>query len=273
MKRIAALLTVYNRKEGTLKCLQRLLTPTTPQGYTLDVFLTNDACTDGTPQAVQQHYPKVHIINGDGTLFWNRGMIAAWKQAAKDNYDHYLWLNDDTFVYPNLLPDLTQAAQHHPDAIIVGPTQSLDHSRMTYGGSYHNHPVTPNGKLMPLTCFNGNIVLVPRSAFHKLGYLDHYFRHSKGDFDYAMRAVKAGIPILLAPHYLGECDLHPSLDKWCNPHTPLTTRLRLLYHPNGMPPHEIFHLEHRHLGLLPAMYHYCTVHLRCLFPQIWTHRK
>ena len=28
----------------------------------------------------------VHIINGDGSLYWNRGMIAAWEEAAKEGF-------------------------------------------------------------------------------------------------------------------------------------------------------------------------------------------
>ena len=41
----------------------------------------------------------------------------------------------------------------------------------------------------------------------------------------------------------------------------------------GMPPNEIFHLERRHRGLLPATFHFFTVHLRCLAPQIWVLRE
>ena len=37
---------------------------------------------------------------------------------------------------------------------------------------------------MPVDYFNGNIVLVPQFVFRQLGYLDDYFTHSKGDYDY-----------------------------------------------------------------------------------------
>ena len=56
--------------------------------------------------------------------------------------------------------------------------------------------------------FNGNIVLVPMAVFKVLGNLDHYFTHSKGDFDYGMRANKAGIKIIQCGEVLGECDVH-----------------------------------------------------------------
>ena len=99
-KKIAALLTVHNRKEKTLTCLSELQKQQLPIGYLLDTWLTNDGCTDGTPEAVSLTFPTVHIIQGDGTLFWNRGMYAAWTNAVKNtSYDFYLWLNDDTFLF------------------------------------------------------------------------------------------------------------------------------------------------------------------------------
>lgn len=77
MRTIAALLTVYNRKEKTLACLRELFAQNIPDNYILNVYLTDDGCTDGTPEAIAIEFPSVHIIKGDGSLFWNRGMYAA----------------------------------------------------------------------------------------------------------------------------------------------------------------------------------------------------
>ena len=106
-----------------------------------------------------------------------------------------------------------------------------------------------------------------------LGNLDPYFTHSKGDFDYGLRAQKVGIVIYQAGEVLGECDAHPTLDKWCNPDVPLTQRWKMLNRPNGMPPKETFHLEKRHFGLVTACFHYITIYVRCLWPKLWNKRK
>ena len=99
MKYIAVLLTVHNRKEKTLKCLSELYSQQLSKEYKLIIYLTNDGCTDGTPEAVKANFPDVIIVNGDGSLFWNRGMYKAWTVASSDkDYDFYLWLNDDTLV-------------------------------------------------------------------------------------------------------------------------------------------------------------------------------
>ena len=271
MQTIAVLLTVHNRKEKTLKCLERLYAQQSVELISMDVYLTDDGCTDGTPEAVTEQYPQVHIIHGDGNLFWNRGMYTAWQEAAKKDYDFYLWLNDDTYVYPHMLTTLLEAT-HYKDnkAIIIGATQSADHRQATYGGRLANNQIPiPNGNLVEVRHFNGNIVLVPRYVFQLLGNLDYYFTHSKGDFDYGMCAHKAGIEMYQAGTYLGECEFHETLDKWCNPQVSFKQRWKMLYRPNGMPPKETFHLEKRHYGIGKAVFHYFTIHLRCLFPGIW----
>lgn len=249
MKTIAVLLTVFNRKDKTLQCLKRLYDLLPLDGYQVDVYLTDDGCTDGTPEAVAEQFPQVNVIHAKGDLFWNRGMWTAWDTAAKaKDYDFYLWLNDDTFVYESMLTVLTDAAiETNERAIIIGATESADHTAITYGGRLKNGGIPkPNGSLMEVDYFNGNIVLIPRTAYKVLGNLDHYFTHSKGDFDYGMRAKKAGVAMYQAGEILGECDEHPTLDRWCNPDVPFAQRWKMLNRPNGMPPKETFHLDKRH---------------------------
>lgn len=77
-----------------------------------------------------------------------------------------------------------------------------------------------NGSLTPKHHFNGNIVLIPRFVYQQLGNLDYYCTHSKGDFDYGLRADKAGIRMYQVGTYLVEYELHESLDKWCDPDVP-----------------------------------------------------
>lgn len=242
----------------------------------VDVYLTDDGCTDGTPEAVTEHFPQVYIIHAKGDLFWNRGMWTAWDTAAKTKkYDFYLWLNDDTFVYDNMLEVLIEAALETKEkAIIVGATESTDHSNITYGGRLKDRKIpSPNGRLVKVNHFNGNIVLIPQAVYSVLGNLDPYFTHSKGDFDYGLRAKKVGIDIYQAGEVLGECDAHPTLDKWCNPDVPLAQRWKMLNRPNGMPPKETFYLEKRHIGFVTACLHYVTIYVRCLCPKLWNNRK
>lgn len=275
MKNIAILITVFNRKATTLRSLYRLYNQCTSEEYGIDVFLTDDGCTDGTPEAVKKEFPQIHIVKGNGNLFWNRAMFVAWQEAAKTDYDFYLWLNDDTFVYSNMIDKLLKSSYEKDNkAIIVGATQSCDHKQLTYGGRLDDRSIPkPNGELTEVSYFNGNIVLVPKSVFQKLGNLDYYFTHSKGDFDYGMRAKRNGIKIYQVGEILGECDLHESLDKWCDPAVPFRQRWKALQRPNGMPPKETYYFEKKHYGVLIALFHYVTIYLRCFFPIVWVKIK
>ena len=70
MKKIAILITVHNRKEKTLACLKNLYAQQLPNAVEIEVYLTDDSCTDGTVEAIRIHYPQTNIIKGDGNLFW-----------------------------------------------------------------------------------------------------------------------------------------------------------------------------------------------------------
>lgn len=275
MKTLAILMTVFNRKDSTLRCIDNIYNQIPIADYAINIYLTNDGCTDGTPEAVSNSFPQVHIINGNGNLFWNRGMYTAWQEAAKNDYDYYLWLNDDTYVYPDMLSELLKASElNQNEAIIVGATQSEDHHIPTYGGRLYNGVMPKvDGQMKEVKYFNGNIVLIPRHVFKAVGNLDYYFTHSKGDFDYGLRAGELGIKICQVGKFLGACERHEHIDKWCNPNVPLLQRINVLHKPNGMPPKETFHLEKRHYGVMQASFHFVTIYMRCLFPKLWMIKK
>ncbi len=270
MKYVATLLTVHNRRAQTLSCLRSLLSQEISGEVQVDVFLVDDGCTDGTAAAVKELFPNVNIISGDGSLFWNRGMYLAWNVASGErDYDYYLWLNDDVKLLKLALRRLlAQSAIHDNNAIIVGATQNERRDELTYGGRIGWSIAPCNGIAHEVDQFNGNIVLVPRYVYEKLGNIDDYYRHSKGDIDYSIRARKAGVKIYQCGEVLGICEAHTMIDDWCNPAIPFSKRWRLMHMPNGMPPHEIFHLEKQENVIMAAI-HFCTVYLRCLFPQLW----
>lgn len=282
MKYIAILLTVFNRKEKTIKCLHNIKSQVLPVDVKTDIYIVDGGSTDGTVESVKEQFPYVNIKTVSG-LFWNRGMIEAWKmtkekECSRCNYDYYLWLNDDTFIYKDCISSLLKVS-HLKDnkSIVLGSTvDTYEHNKLTYGGRDETGNVArPSDDDSPVSVvmMNGNIVLVPYYVYQRLGTLDPYFTHARGDFDYGLRARGAGVELWQVGHPLGECDLHERIDAWCDPEIPLKKRWKLMHRPNGMPPKEIFHLENRHYGLKTAVFHFMTIHLRCLFPKIWVKYK
>ncbi len=271
LNRIAVLLTVYNRKESTIKCLRNLQECELPVGTELKVYLTNDGCTDGTPEAVRQEFPEVHIIEGDGTLYWNRGMIAAWKEAAKEEFDYYLWLNDDTYIYKDVIVRLLNSSEKHDNkAVIVGATCAVGNTNeITYGGWRGSGVIKTVNKEEKCDTFNGNIVLVPSSVYELIGTNDPRFRHAAGDTDYGLTANEIGIEVWQAEGLMGECDKHERPAVWMNPSQPFKKRWKNFYSPIGNNPFEYFYFRKKHYGLIPACVTFVSNHVHFLFPWLW----
>lgn len=277
MQKIAVLLTVHDRKEKTLACLDNVFKQVLPDGFAIDVWLVDDGCTDGTPEAIREQFPQVHVIQGDGNLYWNRGMRLAWQTAAEHkDYDYYLWLNDDTFIHGNCVETLLEESRKRDDkAVIVGSTSAVGNSNITtYGGWTSKEKLLEAAdKAQECETFNGNIALFPRYVYQTVGINTSIFHHAGGDTEYGLRAARKGVKCIVAAGVLGECDLHEKPSVWCNPAQPLVKRWKNLYTPLGMNPKELFLFEKEYYGLPTAAFHYITTHLHCLWPWIWNRLK
>ncbi|NRT13282.1 glycosyltransferase family 2 protein [Flavobacterium sp. 14A] len=274
-KDVAVLITCHNRKDKTLACLEAFYKCFVPEGYKFIIFLVDDGSSDGTREAITIKFPNVNIVQGDGNLYWNRGMRLAWDTATKaKDFDYYLWLNDDTFLFDDAL--IILLSRPYTGSIVCGTTQSEVSQKATYGG-YSNKPhklLIPNGEFQECTYLNGNCVLIPKAVFQEIGNLDPIFHHAVGDFDYGLRAKKKGIKLLVAPSFVGTCESHTVLPKWRTASVPLKKRLQSLYLPtSGCSPKQFFVFDKRHNGLFAACFHYFTIHLRAIAPSLWNIKK
>lgn len=272
MKRIAVLITVFNRRKATLRCLKDLYNQVYDHNaYQIHVYLTNDGCTDGTPEAIKKEFPEVKIIEGNGSLFWNRGMYVAWSEAEKGDYDFYLWLNDDTFIYNNtILRLLNESKQYDDKAIIVGSTCSVGNpSKITYGGYQNGELIEDITVAQWSDAINGNIVLIPRNVYKILGKNDPYYRHAVGDTDYGLRAKSAGVPCYTGIGIFGECNLHEHPTIWMDPSQPFKKRWKNFFSPIGNNPFEFFYFKRKHFGLIKACVVFCSNWIHFFFPWLW----
>lgn len=269
---IAVLITCHNRKEKTIKCLLSLYNQCgLGTNFIFDVFLVDDGSLDGTSEAIRLQFPEVKIINGNGKLYWNRGMYLAWQKASlTKDYDYFMWLNDDTFLFKNAMEILMFKLL--PNSIICGVTKSSITGRITYGGRLNksNNLLIPNGYYQNVDYCNGNCVIVPRNVFNKLGNLDPIFQHALGDFDYSRRAIKHCFEVLISSDYIGFCEINDSVPRWLNNSNNVIKRLKYLYHPlSGCKPSEFFILNYRQNGFLIAFLGFFTLHFKAIFPSIY----
>ena len=271
-RKIAVLLTVHNRKEKTLSCLDLLYTQEKVDNFKMDVFMTDDGCTDGTLESVIEKYPTVKVISGDGTLFWNRGMYQAWLEALNcDDYDFILWLNDDTkLITDSIKKMLYWSSIVNDNSIIVGSTLANEVNRnFSYGGKtggIKQKSLLPDqNKLKECVTFNGNIVLIPKSVYKKIGIIDPTFHHSFGDVEYGFRATKNGLINYLAPGYYGYCERNNPIPLFRRKCYPIFKRFKLLYSPLGYNPIEAFQMNKRYFSLFQSLCFSIKLHFNVLF--------
>jgi GT2 family glycosyltransferase len=243
---IAVLLTCHNRALKTCDCLQALFAQMLDLNVLLKVFLVDDASSDGTSQQVRHKFPQVHIIQGNGKLYWCGGMRLAWSVAAKSDPDFYLLLNDDTNLLPNALKSLlTLVPTPSTKTIAVGAIYDPETGKKSYG-------VVPRTKTTPLYgvhTFNGNCVLIPRSVYEDLGSFHSAYTHGMGDHDYGYAASRKDIPILETNHFIGTCPLDHIEKTWRDKSLSFLSRLRLLNSPKGLPYREWFVFCKRNYGV------------------------
>ena len=268
---LAVLVTSHNRVVSTMTCLKHLSLQTDIENIALSIYLVDDGSSDGTRESIQKNYPDVTIIAGDGDLFWNRGMHRAWEYSSKErDYDYYLWLNDDTCLEEDAISVLFNIANHMQlPTIIVGairPSNSTNSS--SYGGYLNNTMLLPNGQIQKCDKFNGNCVLVPNEIFQKIGNLDMKFRHSFGDYEYGLRARKAGYKLVLTHRFVGVCDRNNWPPSYLSAKNSIFKRFRDLYSPKGFNPIESFYLNSKYYSKMYAILIFLKVHLNTAFPSI-----
>ena len=270
MFRIAVLITTFNRVDVLDSTLNALENQIVSSNIGLDIFLLDDGCSDNTSVIIKNNFPKVNIVKGNGTLFWNGGMLTLWEYAEKyREYQFFLWLNDDTKLYPHALEELLDGVnQFGANTIIVGNIcGSSENSRVTYGGYRDRVLLQPMGFFSKCDYFNGNCVLIPNDVAKQIGKLSPVFRHSFGDFEYGLRARKFGVEILSTGIFIGECNRNPWPPKYLNASYNLIERLKHLYSPLGFNPFESFYVESKYNSLLRAFLVYVKIHLNTFFPQ------
>lgn len=276
MKRIAVLMTCYNRVDTTLECLRRLFLQELPDGYSIDVWLVDDASPDKTGEKVKAAYPQVNVIQGTGKLFWCKGMRLAWDKAAEAyDYDFYLWLNDDVrlvdeSVLSSMVSDANIIEQNgRSEYVLVGTCASDDSLRELVYGCYSEGVLRPNGRPQLAGgqySMSGNIVLVPKRVFKNMGPIYDRYSHAYGDSDYRQMLLKNRIGVFCASCVCGVCPKQPEryMGRKGNG---LIKRIKSLFSPKGSSLHDTFIYRYRHWGILRACISVCHVICRVMFTE------
>lgn len=260
MIRIAIIITVHNRIDKTLACLDSLYgQKKNDDKFIIQTYLTDDGSTDGTAKIIRETYPSVRILNGNGNLYWNGGMRLAFSRAMEEGYDHYLWINNDTTLFDDAIDRLLSTSfELNDEAIIVGSTKDPATYEWSYGGVVRKDrirpfkfiPVLPDNYPKSVDTMNGNCVLIPQKVADVVGNLDQIYTHTMGDRDYGLRAKEMGISIYISPGYYGYCERNSPIDY---PRS-IKKALKIMLSKKVLPPKEYAYYSKKHAGKLWPIY-------------------
>jgi GT2 family glycosyltransferase len=265
--RVAVLLTCFNRRATTLRCLDALYRQSFEFPRSIDVTLVDDGSTDGTGDAVANAFPEVHLVKGSGSLFWVGGMRVAYEYAMKRNPDYILFLNDDSILVDHaldtMLHTLRELSDAHGPCIVTGTMVDPGTGKRTYGGTVlhvnfglvrHSQLDSYPNRARECTFGNFNCTLVPRAVALRLGNLEKRFSQMRGDYDYCLRARRAGFRVWIAPGLIGSCARNSIRGTWQDRSLSLRERWNHLNSPKGAPIRETSLYYFRHWGVPGLLY-------------------
>lgn len=227
---LSVVLVSYNTRDMTLKCIECLLTDLQFAGAEeVEIFLVDNASTDGSVDAVREKYNRVKLIENSENVGFGRANNQAMRQARGK---FILLLNTDAFVKPGAIVKLLHFIQT-PILFgsvgmlgVVGPRLlnadgSLQQScyrfpspsRAVYENFWlsamlPNHPVIgdyrfwPHDSVRSVDWVIGACMLIRREVFDATGGFDERFFMYAEEADWQKRIRSLGWDIGFTPDAL-----------------------------------------------------------------------
>ncbi len=267
--KIAIIMTCYNRKDFSVRCVNSLMDACRKvPGLEPVFYIWDDGSTDGTADELEAIKAPTKVYRGEGGYFWSKSMNAVMSEALRDGHDLYLMVNDDVCFYKESVAIMLDSYwKSGGKCAVVGSSQF--EGDYTYGGrdcSYEGIP--PRGKLIRCVYADWNCFLVDRYVVESVGIICGKYEHAWGDYDYSARLNRRNIPQYIALDYVGECEDDHRIPSYFDPESNLKARMKSLFSPKGEPIYSFFRfhwVDKRVKGLIIATYSYFLLVFRVLF--------
>ncbi|MCU0490145.1 MAG: glycosyltransferase family 2 protein [Chloroflexaceae bacterium] len=204
---VAVILVHWHHMDDTAACLQSL----SQAAYARQrVIVVSNGSTDFDAALTRRMLDAVEIIELPENIGFAAANNVGIRQALAAGADYVLLLNPDTTVAPTLLGELVASARRS-GAGIVGPVITYDAQPDLVwfaGGRYNqllgysthpgaNQPYSGPGPDRLVDHINGCAMLISRAVFAAVGLLDERFYMYFEDFEFCLRAGRAGFRSLL----------------------------------------------------------------------------
>lgn len=268
---ILVIFTSYNRKQKTEECIRSLSSGNSTCNFSF--IVVDDNSSDGTVEILNElkHEYDIHVINGNGKLFYSGGMRAGMDYALAsgfNNYDYLFICNDDVKFYTNCLEKMINQSLEQNNAVIVGAmqdslgNQSYGAVKYTKGIKYKKTNITE--WTVDCDTFNANGVLIPYIAFKRTGSFDNHYIHSLGDFDYGISLTRNGFKIHSSKEFVGLCENNSLKGQWNDNSLPIHIRFKKKEDIKGAPIKQWFYFLNKNFSLITAIQYSISPYIRIL---------
>lgn len=187
-------------------------------GICLNIFVVDNASTDGTQAYLEENYPLVKVLQTGENIGGSGGFSYGMKFVSNLNYD-YIWLLDNDVRLDNLaLLPLVETLQNYSEVGLVGsqirkleqPEIIQEIGAYIYEPKAHlktylgNSPIISTAELLAEkpylvvdVCAAASL-LVRRELIQQIGVFENYFLHFD-DVEWCLRAKQAGWVVAAHP--------------------------------------------------------------------------
>ena len=202
-------------------------------GVDSEVFFVDNGSEDGGTEWVRTRHPAVCVIENRINLGFSRANNLAIREARGE---HVLLLNPDTLLRPGAVKNMMALSDESSSVGIVGPRIEYPDGTLfprckraipevgdalfylfraeglrgifSRNGGYTLDHLDPR-EVHEVGAVSGSCMLIKRSVFSDIGFLDEEFFLYGEDLDFCLRAKRAGWRVIYCPtavciHYHGE---------------------------------------------------------------------
>lgn len=210
--KVFVLILSYNGIQWLKACLPTVLNMDYPN-YT--VVVIDNGSSDGTREFVRTNYPQTYVLSLNPNRGYAGGFAAGLEYAASLGADYFLVMNNDTEIDSHALTALVKAAETLNRAgFVTGKVYFHDRRNILQSVGKKEDPITWVGSHIGYweedcgqydqaaeRIFVDDIyTLVSRKMYDEIGGYDPQFYLHCEEFDWQLRAKKAGWKIYYTPY-------------------------------------------------------------------------